>query len=164
MYHAIKFNMHDGGCGGGGQSSREEPHVAQEAGKTDHKAPPTSQTSSNLNRETDWWLPWLLPTRSLTQRQLTSKGCKWLLEEAALLKTACIQRTNASVPCNQIQLSMRASNAWRLCHWPLLPIMITMLPRADVRDKRKCTMQSISIVDAREQGMALISLGDQQSF
>ena len=70
------------------------------------------------------------------QRRLTSKGCKWLLVEAALLKTACIQRTNASVPCNQIQLSMRASKAWRLCHWPLLPITMTPLPRADVRTAR----------------------------
>ena len=124
IYHAIKFNMHDGG--GGGQSSREEPHVAQEAGKTDHKAPPTSQTSSNLNRETDWWLPWLLPTWSLTQRRLTAKDCRWLLVEAA-----------------------GGNEGVALLY---------------SRDKRKCTMQSNSIVDAREQGMALISLGDQRRF
>ena len=110
--------MHDGG--GGGQSSREEPHVAQEAGKTDHKAPPTSQTSSNLDRETDWWLPWLLPTWSLTQRRLTAKDCRWLLVEAA-----------------------GGNEGVALLY---------------SRDKRKCTMQSNSIVDAREQGMALMSL------
>ena len=85
------------------------------------------------------------------QRRLTSKGCKWLLVEAALLKTACIQRTNASVPCNQIQLSMRASKAWRSA------TLLTLL--GDDQDSIACEQRVMHIVIAKKYCAFIMWLG-----
>ena len=63
----------------------------------------------------------------------------------------CIHETNASVPCNQIQLSMRASKEWRSA------TLLTLV--GDDQDSIACEQHVMHIVIAKKYRAFIVWLG-----